>query len=133
MRHLRPLLIVLALMMVPAVALAAKPATGRQKTALLRAFGDSPTPAHCLTALVSTANRSWGEVYFTGLWGAHQRMPRGCEKYAANGVTIFHVRHGRWHMVTSGSSFVSNGGRCRVPGVPKAVVKDFRLCGSLSG
>jgi hypothetical protein len=53
-----------------------------------------------------------------------------CERYAANGVTIFHYRARRWHLVTAGSSFVTRTGGCRVPDVPKPLVKDFRLCGS---
>ena len=133
MRYLKLLAVVSALVAFPAAAFGAKPATPSQKTALLKAAGVSRAPARCLTARTSTANPSFAEVYFTGLWGTgRQRMPAGCGKYAANGVTILQHRAGHWHAVTSGSSFVTNSGACKVPRVPKAVVKEFRLCGSLS-
>ena len=132
MRYLRTFIVLVALLGFPVAALASAPATQSQKKALMRAWGASRVPARCVTALISTADRSFAEVYFTGLWGAGQRLPRGCEKYAANGVTIFRYRTGHWRSVTAGSSFVTSTGGCRVPHVPKPVVKDFRLCGSLT-
>jgi hypothetical protein len=131
-RYLKSLLVLVALGGLPAAAFASTPATPSQKTALLKAAGDSRVPARCLTARISSADRSFAEVYFTGLWGAGQRLLRGCERYAANGVSIYHYRAGRWHFVTAGSSFVTGRGVCRVPHVPTPVVADFRLCGSLT-
>jgi hypothetical protein len=116
----------------PAVALASRPATPSQKRALMRAFGDGRVQARCLTARISTADPSFAEVYFIGLWGAGQQMPPGCERYAANGVTILRYHAGRWLTVTAGSDFATTTGGCRVPHVPKPVVEDFRLCGSLT-
>jgi hypothetical protein len=132
MRYLRAVIVLVALVGFPAAAFASTPATQSQKRALTKAAGDTRVPPRCLTARISTADRSYAEVYFTGLWGAGQRMPSGCGKYAANGVTIFHARAGHWHSVTSGSSFVTSSGGCRVPHVPTPVVTDFRLCGSLT-
>jgi len=131
-RYLRPLIALVALVGFPAAAFASTPATQNQKRALMRAERVTRVPARCLTALISTADRSFAEVYFTGLWGVGHRLPHGCEKYAANGVAIFHYRAGHWHSVTAGSSFVTSTGGCRVPHVPKPVVEDFRLCGSLT-
>jgi hypothetical protein len=128
-RHVKLGLVLLALLAFPTVALASKPASASQKAALLKAFGDKQAPARCLTALISTPNRSWGAVYFTGLWVPARKMPAGCAKYAANGISIFHYRAGRWRFVTAGSSFVNSDGTCGVPHVPRAVIKDFRLCG----
>ena len=130
MRNLKLLIVFVALAGFPAAALASTPATQSQRTALMSASGDSRVPARCVTALISTADRSFAEVYLTGLWGAGRRMPPGCARYAANGVTIFQYRAGRWHAVTAGSSFVTSGGGCRVPHVAIPVVRDFRLCGS---
>ena len=132
MRYLRPLIVLTVLVGFPAAAFASRPATQSQKRTILAAAGFSGVPTRCLTVRISTANASFSEAYFTGLWGAGQRLPKGCDKYAANGVTILHYRVGRWHAVTSGSSFVTNTGGCRVPHVPNPVVKDFRLCGSLT-
>lgn len=132
MRYLKPLIALAVLAAFPTLALASKPASQVQKRALMRASGDSRVPAHCITARISTADPSFAEVYFTGLWGPGQRMPRGCERYAANGVSILQNRARRWHAVTAGSSFVTSTGRCQVPHVPRSVVEDFRLCGSLT-
>lgn len=132
MRYLKPLIVMVAVAWLPTAAFASKPATQAQKAALVRAFGDSKAPARCITARISTANPAFAEVYFTGLWGAGQRMPRGCESYAGNGVTILRHHAGRWHAVTAGSSFATSTGGCLVPHVPKPVVEDFRLCGSLT-
>lgn len=131
MRYLRPLLALLSLAALPAAAFASTPASQSQRGALLRAFGDSGVPARCLTTLVSTTDRSFAEVYFTGLWGAGQPVPAGCGRYAANGVTIFHYSSGHWRFVTAGSSFVTGTGSCGVLHVPTPVVEDFGLCGSL--
>ncbi|HTX08303.1 MAG TPA: hypothetical protein VME22_06805 [Solirubrobacteraceae bacterium] len=132
MRYVRPLIVLVGLLGFPAAAVASAPATQSQKRALEKALGDGQVPARCLTARISTANRSFAEIYFTGLWGAPRPMPSGCEKYAANGVSIFRYRAGRWRGVTAGSSFVTSSGGCRVPHVPKPVIEDFRLCGSLT-
>lgn len=129
MRHVKLGLVLLALLAFPAVALASRPASTSQRAALLKAFGDKQAPSRCLTVLISTSNRSWAALYFTGLWVPARKMPPGCAKYAANGITIFHYRAGRWRFVTAGSSFVNSSGKCGVPRVPKAVIKDFRLCG----
>jgi len=131
-RYVRPLIVLVGLLGFPAAAVASAPATQSQKRALEKALGDGQVPARCLTARISTANRSFAEIYFTGLWGAPRPMPSGCEKYAANGVSIFRYRAGRWRGVTAGSSFVTSSGGCRVPHVPKPVIEDFRLCGSLT-
>jgi hypothetical protein len=128
-RHVKLGVVLLTLLAFPAVAVASKSASKSQRAALLKAFGDKQAAARCLTTLISTANRSWGAVYFTGLWVPARKMPPGCAKYAANGITIFHYRSGRWRAVTAGSSFVNSNGKCEVPQVPKAVIKDFRLCG----
>lgn len=132
MRYLRALIVLVALVAFPATAFAYKPATQSQKKALMGAAGDSRVPARCVTAFVSTANRSWAEIFDTGLWQpGPKRVPHGCEKFDANGVSILHYRAGHWHGVTSGSDFATSTGGCHVPHVPKAVVSDFRLCGSL--
>lgn len=63
MRYLKPLLVALLLAGIPAAALASQPATRGQKAAVLRALGNRATPSRCLTVRVSTANRSWAELY----------------------------------------------------------------------
>jgi hypothetical protein len=135
MRKLVKLLIVtVALGVLPASALAHRGANKAQRSALTRAAralsptGSSTrhTPERCLKFAISTPETSWAAVQtFVGRNG---HVPPGCEKYAANGVVIFHFESGGWRFVTEGSDF-SNGNRCVIPHVPKRVVADFKLCG----
>jgi hypothetical protein len=134
MRYIKMLMVIAALGIVPAAALAHRPADKSQKAALTQADRAlSPpgsltrhTPERCLKFAISTPETSWAAVQtFVGRNG---RVPQGCEKYAANGVVIFHFRSARWHFVTEGSDFF-NGKGCVVRHVPKRVVADFKLCG----
>jgi len=130
MRHVKMLLVLAALAACPAVALAHTAPTPSQRTALAQAFGryvHAVVPAHCLRYAVSTANRAWAEVEFFGV--ARGKLIPSCAKFASNGEVIFHYRNGKWRFVTAGSSFVNSNGSCSVRGVPKSVVKDFKLCG----
>ncbi|MGH2876774.1 MAG: hypothetical protein ACRDNJ_01680 [Solirubrobacteraceae bacterium] len=127
MRHLRWLAVVVVMAALPTVALAQKPASRAQRRGLyhaLTAMSHGPqTPERCLKFVVSTAAGGWGNVFFRGT-----HPPHGCLKFGFNGVTIFHLKHGRWRFVTEGSSFVGSNGRCSVPHVPKRVAHDFKLC-----
>jgi hypothetical protein len=114
----------------PALALAHKAPSQSQRTALAQAFGryvHASVPAHCLRYEISTANRAWADVEFNGV--THGKLVASCAKFASNGEVIFHFKGGRWRWVTAGSSFVNPNGTCGVPGVPKPVVADFKLCG----
>ncbi len=126
MRYLKALAVIALIAAYPAVALAHRAASRSQKTALTKAFDkyvNERAPAHCLSFSISTANSTWAEVAFNG------KSPAACVKYASNGVVIFHDRNRTWRFVTAGSSFISGNGVCRVPGVPRNVVRDFKLCG----
>lgn len=64
---------------------------------------------------ISTVNRTWASEDWVGETG--RRVPAGCQKYGANGITIAHIEHGRRHAVTAGSDC-----RCPIqsyPGQPK--------------
>jgi hypothetical protein len=126
MRHLRWLAVVVAVCAYPAVALAHRAPTRGQKTALTKAFDGyvkKSIPDRCLRYEVSTANPAYAEVAFAA------KLPHACLKDAADGVVIFHLTGGKWRYVTAGSSFITDGGGCDVPHVPKNVVSDFKLCG----
>jgi hypothetical protein len=131
MRYAKLALVIAVVGVFPAVAIAHRLANPTQKAALTRAFRTSangePVPERCLTVEISTANSSWAQVSFA--FGRNGRLPSGCLKYAANGVSIFQSRAGRWHFVTAGSDFAKPNGGCGVPHVPKRVVSDFKLCG----
>jgi hypothetical protein len=130
MRKIKPLIVIVALGLIPASALAHRLANRHQKAALTSAFRASlngePVPGRCVTARISTPDTNWADVTFTV--NRKGQVPPGCLKFAANGESIFHFRSGRWRFVTSGSSFVDGNG-CAVPHVPKRVVSDFKLCG----
>jgi hypothetical protein len=130
MRYVKLLALTAVLAAYPAVALAHKSPTKTQRTALNRAFSryvHAAVPLHCLKYEVSTENPAWAEVEFNGV--AHGKLVPTCAKFASNGEVIFHFKGGKWRWVTAGSSFVNSNGTCGVPGVPKSVVADFKLCG----
>jgi hypothetical protein len=130
MRHLRWFAAIAGVPMFPAVALAYKPADPPQAAALYRAFSKAPTagktPQRCLRLVVSTADASWATIGYR--YGVNGPL-RGCLKYEADGVIIFHYRGGRWRYVSEGSDFLTATGRCVLTGkIPRAVLKDLRLC-----
>jgi hypothetical protein len=130
MRFIKLLALTAVLGAYPAVALAHKAPSPSQRTALAQAFSryvHAQVPAHCLRYEISTANRAWADVEFAGV--AHGKLVPSCAKFASNGEVIFHFKGGKWRWVTAGSSFVNSNGTCGVPGVPKSVVADFKLCG----
>jgi hypothetical protein len=126
MRYLKIALVFGVLAAFPAIALAHKAPTKSQRAALNTAFNryvHERVPAGCLRYWVSTASSGWADVAFS------PHFPKSCTRYASNGEVIFHLVAGKWKFVTAGSSFVNSNGSCGVPHVPKAVVKDFKLCG----
>ena len=117
----RIITIIIALgLIVPAVALASRVATGSTRNALDRA--DAPLvppgiPNRCLLAQVTTKDGgNWAEVGFNG-------YGRSCGRWAFNGVDIFRRARGRWHYVTGGSAGIP----CGRVGIPVAVRQDLHL------
>jgi hypothetical protein len=129
MRYVKLLVVCVVIGAYPtALALAHRGASRQERAALTRAFNaplSRSVPEKCLRFLISTLDTAWATIGFNE---TSTGPPRGCAKYAADGVTIFHHHAGRWHEVGSGSSFVGANGRCTVPGVPKQVSHDLRLC-----
>jgi hypothetical protein len=113
------LLLLLALLAcVPALASARRGAHGRQKAAILQAAGfGRHAPLKCYDVYTSTVDGTWATATFGG------SIKGVCLQVASNGVTVVHFKHGRWHFVTSGSSF-----GCPIPGhIPPRVQHDLRL------
>jgi hypothetical protein len=71
----------------------------------------------CARVFVSTVDARWTSLDFP------EPPSKPCEMYTADGIALFHWRHGRWHFVTAGSSF-----RCPIRGVPMRVAHDFKVC-----
>jgi hypothetical protein len=63
---------------------------------------------------VSSVNKTWASL---SLVPPHTTY---CQGMAANGISLFHHRSGRWHFVTAGSYF-----RCPIPHVPNRVAHDL--------
>jgi hypothetical protein len=117
---MRTITIALGLVM-PAVALPSRPATGRTRNALDRAATPQLPPGipeRCLFAQVTTKDDgNWTEVGFNSL------HDRSCGRWGFNGVVIVRRAHGRWDYVTAGSAMLP----CRRLGIPVAVRQDLHL------
>jgi hypothetical protein len=114
------IIIVLGLI-VPAVAVASRVATGNTGNAIDRAAAPqvpSGIPERCLFARVTTKDGgNWAEVGFNGL------QYRSCERWGFNGVVIVRRTRGRWHYVTAGSALIP----CGRLGIPVAVRQDLHV------
>jgi hypothetical protein len=118
----RIITIIIALgLIVPAVAVASRLATGSTRTAIDRAAAPQlpgGIPQRCLAAEVTTKDGgNWATVGFNG---SHCRsLPR----WAFNGVVIVHRARRTWHYVTAGSALIP----CGRLGIPVAVRRDLHL------
>jgi hypothetical protein len=108
-------------LVLPAVAVASRVATGSTRTALDRAAAPqvpSGMPERCLHAQVTTKEGgNWAEVGFNGL---HHRS---CGRWAFNGVVVLRHARRRWEYVTSGSVQL----QCGRLGIPVGVREDLHL------
>jgi hypothetical protein len=114
------IIIIIALgLIVPAVAVASRLATGSTRTAIDRAAAPQlpgGIPQRCLWAEVTTeGGGNWATVGFNGT-----HCPSS-ERWAFNGVVIVRRAHGRWHYVGSGSALIP----CGRLGIPVAVRRDL--------
>ncbi len=120
MKRTITIIIVLGLI-VPAVAVASRVATGNTGNAIDRAAAPqvpSGIPERCLFARVTTKDGgNWAEVGFNGL------QYRSCERWGFNGVVIVRRTRGRWHYVTAGSALIP----CGRLGIPVAVRQDLHV------
>jgi hypothetical protein len=115
--------IVLGLVL-PAVAVASRVATGSTRNAIDRAAASqvpSGIPKHCLFGRVTTKDGgNWAEVGFNGL-------QRSCGRWGFNGLVILRRSRGRWEYVTAGSAALP----CGRLGIPAGVRQDLHLpCGA---
>jgi hypothetical protein len=118
----RIITIIIALgLIVPAVAVASRVATGSTRIAIERAAmgsGYTRFPQRCLAAEVTTkGGGNWATVAFNAV------NYRSCERWAFDGVGIVHRALGRWHLVDGGSAQFP----CGRLGIPIAVRRDLHL------
>lgn len=120
MKRIITITIVLGLVL-PAVAVARRVATGSTRNAIDRAAAPQVPPGipeRCLLAQVTTKDGgNWAEVGFNGL---HYRS---CGRWGFNGVVILRRARSRWEYVTSGSALLPCGRLV----IPVAVRQDLRL------
>lgn len=108
-------------LIVPAVAVASRVATGRTRNAIDRAAAPQlppGTPERCLVARVTT--KDGGKWAKAGFNYAHYRS---CGRWGFNGVVIVHRARRTWHYVTAGSALIP----CGRLGIPIAVRQDLHL------
>ena len=120
MKRIITLIIALGLI-VPAVAVASRVATGSTRTAIDRAAAPQlpgGIPQRCLLADVTT--KDGGNWATAGFNGTH--CPSS-ERWAFNGVVIVHRARRTWHYVTAGSALIP----CGRIGIPIAVRRDLHL------
>jgi hypothetical protein len=117
------IIIVLGLVL-PAVAVARRVATGSTRNAIDRAAAPQLPPGipeRCLFGQVTT--KDGGNWATAGFNGAHYRS---CGRWGFNGVVILRRARGRWEYVTAGSAMLP----CGRFGIPVAVRQDLTLpCG----
>jgi hypothetical protein len=108
-------------LVVPAVAVASRVATGRTRTAIERAAApmlSGGIPQRCLLVEVTTKDGgNWATVAFNAV------NYRSCGRWGFNGVDIEHRARRTWHYVTSGSALIP----CGRLGIPIAVRRDLHL------
>jgi hypothetical protein len=108
-------------LVVPAIAVASRVATGSTRTEIDRAASPQLPPGipeRCLFAQVTTKDGgNWATVGFDGL------QSRSCGRWGFNGVVILRRAHERWDYVTAGSAMLPRG---RL-GIPVAVRRDLHL------
>lgn len=106
-------------LVMPAVAVASRVATGSSRTAIERAVAPGyDGPQRCLLVEVTTRDGgNWATISF------NPANERSCEGRQFNGLDIAHRAHGRWHNVTSGSAQIP----CGRLGIPVAVRQDLHL------
>lgn len=101
-------------MLVVSSALAFRPPTKSERTAILRAAPGNPYPSGEArrTIRVSTVSARWAAVYITATRGHRDRVQ-------SDVASMFHTKHHGWVVHEEG-----NGGGC---GVPRPVVRDLGL------
>ena len=119
-------IIIAIALIVPAVAIASRVATGSIATAIDRAAAPQLPPGipdRCLHATVTTKDGgNWAEVGFSG-------PNRSCDFWAFRAVVVLDRAHGRWHYVMA-AALNSALLPCGRLGIPVAVRQDLHLpCG----
>ena len=120
----RIITIIIALgLIVPAVAVASRVATGSTRNAIDRAAAPQLPPGipdRCLYAKVTTKDGGkWAEVGFNG-------PNRSCDFWAFRATVILHRAHGRWHYVMEAARN-SAPLPCGRFSIPVAVQRDLHL------
>jgi hypothetical protein len=107
-----------ALLALPAAAVARVGVRGAAKDPLVHAAMGAQAPRQCAAVYISSVNKFWAAVFFkpaTG-WGAR------CKAYQHPFWTALHHTHGRWHVNQSADSAA-----CAVVHVPIAIRRDLRI------
>jgi hypothetical protein len=108
----------LALLAVPAAALARVGVSGTAKDPLVHAAMGAQAPRQCAAVYISSVDKLWAVVFFKPAKGWGSR----CKAYRHPFWTALHHVHGRWHVNQSADSAA-----CAVVHVPVAIRRDLRI------
>lgn len=115
--------IVAGAFVVPAAALAQRPASRSERATIVAAAvhqGEvSSTQGACLSVRISTVSQSYAVL----AWPS--RLSRACAAVAASGTIVEQQSGAGWVVAAAGSSFA-----CPLKTVPAAVASDLRICGN---
>lgn len=121
MKRVALIVLLIAVVVVPATALARRKANSQQRKGIIAAGvaakDISKAQGPCARIYVSTVNSNWASLDFP------PQPSHACRQLVANGVGLFQKRSGKWHFVTAGSEFT-----CPIKGVPKKVAHDLKVC-----
>jgi hypothetical protein len=94
-------------------AVASRAPKATERAALAQAM---KVPQRCLKMRVATVRSGWASATLK------VPLPRSCQRYAADGIVVWHKRGDVWRMQFAGSSW-----KCPIKGLPEAVRKDLKL------
>jgi hypothetical protein len=113
--------LIAAALVVPAAALAQRPASRSERAAIVGAAvhqGEiSSTQGACVSVNISTVNQGYAVL----TWPS--RLSKACTAVAANGTIVEQKSGASWILTAAGSSFA-----CPLKTVPAAVARDLGIC-----
>jgi hypothetical protein len=112
------ILVAVALLAVPAAAVARVGVSGAAKDPLVHAAIGATAPRQCAAVFTSSINRFWGAVFYRPAKGWGSR----CKPFRKVAWTALHHTRGRWRIDQSGESDA-----CVAVHVPVAIRRDLQI------
>ncbi|MGZ4298156.1 MAG: hypothetical protein ACXVE4_12895 [Solirubrobacteraceae bacterium] len=118
MKRLLLICAAVAVLAVPAAALARRGLAGAAKDPLVHAALGAQAPRQCAAVYISSVNRFWAAVFYKPAkgWGSH------CKPFDKGAWTVLHHTGGRWRVDQRGDSDA-----CVAVHVPVAIRRDLGI------